>query len=106
MYAIVNFKGVQFKAQPDKIIKVPFLDDKEVGNELILNNVLLINNGEETKVGTPNLSSAKVIAELIAHKKDKKVIIFKKKRRKTYSKKQGHRQKFSEIKIKEIIPMS
>ncbi|RLC48322.1 MAG: 50S ribosomal protein L21 [Candidatus Cloacimonadota bacterium] len=103
MYAIVNFKGVQYKVQPNDVIKVPFIKDKEVENEVILDNVLLINDDKETEIGTPNLSDAKVIAELIEHKKDKKIIVFKKKRRKAYSKKQGHRQKFSKIRIKEII---
>ncbi len=102
MYAIVDFKGTQFKVEKDQKLRVPFLKNLEAGAELKMDRILLIQNGEDTTIGFPAVENATVIAEVLGHKKDKKVIVFKKKRRKTYEKKQGHRQNFTEILIKEI----
>jgi large subunit ribosomal protein L21 len=103
MYAIVDFKGMQFKVEKDLVVKVPFLKDLEIGAELELAKVLMIQDNGNTKIGQPTVENAKVTAEIVAHKKDKKIIVFKKKRRKGYEKKQGHRQNYTEIKIKDII---
>lgn len=102
MYAIVDFKGTQFKVEKSQTLKVPFLSDMKEGDELAMDNVLMIKDGEDIIVGSPTIESAKVTAEVVGHGKDKKVIVFKKKRRKGYSKKQGHRQNFTEVKIKDI----
>ncbi len=103
MYAIIGFKGNQFKAEKDKVIKVPYLADQEVGSKLEINDIYLIRNVEQILVGNPVIKDAKVLAEVVAHKRDKKIIVFKKKRRKGYQKKQGHRQDYTEIVIKEIV---
>ncbi|MDO9576394.1 MAG: 50S ribosomal protein L21 [Candidatus Cloacimonadales bacterium] len=103
MYAIVDFKGTQFKVEKDMIIKVPYLGEYEAGTEIELSKVLLLNTDDDTIIGTPVVKDVKVMAEVIDHFKDKKVIIFKKKRRKGYEKKQGHRQNYTRIKIKDII---
>ena len=103
MYAIVEFKGHQYRVEKDQVLKVPYLGNLDVGSEVKLNNVLLIGGDNSTVLGKPNIDSASVSAEVLAHVKAKKIIVFKKKRRKGYVKKQGHRQKFTEIKIKEII---
>jgi len=103
MYAVVDFKGTQFKVEKDQTLEVPFLKDKEIGTEIELDRVLFLKNDNDTIVGQPVIEKSKVIAEIIAHKKDKKIIVFKKKRRKGYEKKQGHRQNYTEIKIKDII---
>ena len=103
MYAVVDFKGTQFKVEKDQIVKVPFLGDLEVGAEIEIEKVLLIQDEDKTKIGQPNVKKAKVLAEIVSHNKDKKIIVFKKKRRKGYEKKQGHRQNYTEIKIKEIV---
>ena len=102
MYAIVEFKGSQFKVEKDMIVKVPFLAELEIGSEVEMDQILLIKDDGKTVVGDPVVKNAKVIAEVLSHKKDKKIIVFKKKRRKGYEKKQGHRQNFTELKIKEI----
>ncbi|MBW6516162.1 MAG: 50S ribosomal protein L21 [Candidatus Cloacimonetes bacterium] len=103
MYAIVNFKGNQYKAEKDKILRVPYLSDKEIGSELEINEIFMLRNDEDIQVGTPLVDNVKVIAEVVAHKRDKKIIVFKKKRRKGYAKKNGHRQDFTEIMIKDIV---
>ncbi len=103
MYAIVDFKGMQFKAEKDKVIKVPFLNDVEIGANMSLDSVIFYKDDQDVVLGTPVVDGTKVTVEVIAHKKEKKVIVFKKKRRKGYRRTQGHRQDFTEIKVKDIV---
>lgn len=103
MYAIIDFKGTQMRVEKNETVKVPYIKDQEAGNEIEFDQVLMIKDETDTLIGKPILDNAKVTAEIIRHFKDKKVIVFKKKRRKGYYKKQGHRQKYTEIKIKDII---
>ncbi|MCD4796337.1 MAG: 50S ribosomal protein L21 [Candidatus Cloacimonetes bacterium] len=103
MYAIVDFKGTQFKVEKDQTIKVPYLNQYEIGTEFEIDRVLLLQKDKDTVIGKPTVKNAKIIAEVVSHLKDKKIIVFKKKRRKGYEKKQGHRQNYTEIKIKDII---
>ncbi|MBN1327437.1 MAG: 50S ribosomal protein L21 [Candidatus Cloacimonetes bacterium] len=103
MYAIVNFKGSQFKVEQDEIVQVPYLGDLEIGAEIKFEDILMLRNDQETRIGRPTIENVSVTAEIIAHKKAKKIIVFKKKRRKGYQKKQGHRQNYTEVKITQII---
>ena len=98
MYAIVEIAGQQFKVEKDQQIFVHRLDSKE-GEKITFDNVLLIETNGKVKVGAPNVSGAKVTAKVLEHLKGDKVIVFKKKRRKGYKVKNGHRQKFSLVKI-------
>ena len=102
MYAIVDFMGYQFQIKKDVTIKVPYIAEKEVGNEVKIENILMICDGENTSFGKPVIDTASATAEVIAHGREKKIMVFKKKRRKGYRKTQGHRQNFTEIKIKEL----
>lgn len=101
MYAIVDIAGKQFKVEPESIIKVPLLDAEE-GSEVKFDKVLMVRDGEKIEVGSPTLTDRSVKAKIIEHGRDKKIIVFKKKRRKDYKKKNGHRQKFTKVEIKEI----
>jgi len=103
MYAIIDYKGKQFKIEKDDIVKVPFAEDIEEGDEIVFDNILLYENNDETKIGKPNLDKVKIKAEVLEHGKEKKVIVYKKKRRKSYSRKYGHREKYTKIKITDII---
>ena len=102
MFAIVDFKGSQFRAEKDRMLQVPYIKDGKVGSQLSLKKVLLLGDGKQVKVGKPYVDNVVVLSEIVSHKKAKKVIVFKKKRRKGYRKKQGHRQQFSELKILKI----
>jgi large subunit ribosomal protein L21 len=102
MYAIVEVNGVQLKVEQNQIIKVPFMQKMAEGSEVEFDNVLMLKSENETIIGTPTIKNARVKAEVLAHEKDKKITIFKKKRRKGYEKKQGHRQNFTKVKIMEI----
>ena len=101
MYAVVEIQGSQFKVEKDQKLFVNRLDAKE-GSKVSFDNVLLVDDGKKVQVGKPNLSGKSVEAKVIAHKKDDKVIVFKKKRRKGYKVKNGHRQAITEIIIQGI----
>lgn len=101
MYAIVEIAGQQFKVEKDQQIFVHRLDSKE-GEKVTFDNVLLIEAGGKVKVGAPNVSGAKVTAKVLEHLKGDKVVVFKKKRRKGYRVKNGHRQYLSKIEIQKI----
>ena len=101
MYAIVEIAGKQFRVEKDKVVKVPFLSS-EVGESVSFYKVLFVNQSNDVKVGRPLIDGAKVDAKVLEHGRDKKVVVFKKKRRKGYQKKNGHRQHFTKIKIEAI----
>ena len=101
MYAIVEIAGQQFKVEKNRKVYVHRLENEE-GTSVEFNNVLLVENEGKVQVGTPTVSSAKVTAKVLAHVKGDKVLIFKKKRRKSYQKMNGHRQSFSQILIESI----
>ena len=102
MYAIVEIAGQQFKVEKDQQIFVHQLEGKE-GDKLQFSNVLLIDDGGKIAVGAPAVEGAKVTAKIVEHAKGDKVIVFKKKRRKGYAVKNGHRQKFTKIAIDGIL---
>jgi large subunit ribosomal protein L21 len=101
MYAIFRSGDKQFRAEPGMMVKVPTLD-AEIGDTVTFDEVLLAGGDDGTQVGAPTVSGASVTGEVVRHGKAKKVIIFKWKRRKNYRRKQGHRQKFTEVRIGEI----
>ena len=101
MYAVVEIQGSQFKVEKDQKLFVNRIDAKE-GSKVSFDNVLLVDDGKKVQVGKPTLSGKSVEAKVIAHKKDDKVIVFKKKRRKGYKVKNGHRQAITEIVIQGI----
>lgn len=102
MIAIVNIAGQQFKVTEGQELFVHRLE-AEAGSSVSFDQVLMIDNNGSVNVGTPVVSSAKVSATVLNHLKGDKVIVYKKKRRKGYEKKNGHRQSFSKIKIDSII---
>ncbi|MCC6721810.1 MAG: 50S ribosomal protein L21 [Bacteroidia bacterium] len=101
MYAIVNIGGQQFKVTEKQNIYVNRLSDEE-GSSVNFDNVLLIDNNGSVTVGSPVVEGATVKAKIISHLKGDKVIVFKKKRRKGYKNKKGHRQYLTKIEIETI----
>ena len=102
MYAIVEISGKQFKVEKKQKIFVNKLDVAE-GKKVSFDNVLMINDGSKSSIGTPKVSGAQVDAKVLKHLKSDKVIVFKKKRRKGYKVKNGHRQAITEIEISDIL---
>jgi len=101
MFAIVEIAGKQFKVEKDQELFVDRLS-MEPDSSLELDNVLLVDNDGKVKVGTPKVKGAKVSAKVIEHVKGDKVIVFKKKRRKGFKTRNGHRQDFTKIQIENI----
>ncbi len=101
MYAIVEIAGQQFKVEKDKKIFVHRLDKNE-GDKVDFEQVLLVDNDGKVQIGAPVIAGAKVSTKVLGHVRGDKVIIFKKKRRKGYQKRSGHRQDFTQIEIESI----
>lgn len=102
MYAVFRTGGKQFRAEPGDRIRVPSLR-AEPGERVEFGEVLLASDGKEVSVGEPVVDGARVRAEVLGHGRDRKVIVFKRKRRKGYRRKQGHRQGFTEIRVDEVV---
>jgi large subunit ribosomal protein L21 len=103
MYAIVEILGQQFKVEAGKRLFIHRMEEAERGSEVAFDKVLLIDNDGVITVGAPVVEGAKVVCEVLSHLKGEKVIVFHKKRRKGYRKRNGHRQFFTELFIKEIV---
>jgi len=103
MYAIIQIAGKQFKVKPGMVLNVPTLD-LEPGKKVNVERVLAYSDGKNLEVGTPELTNVAIDGTVISHGRAKKIIVFKKKRRKGYQKKQGHRQGFTQIKVEGIAP--
>ncbi len=101
MNAIVEISGKQYNVGKNTKLFVDKLQEKE-GSKITFDNVLMVDNGSNTKVGNPVVAGASVEAKIVKHFKDKKVIVFKKKRRKGYKVKNGHRQQMTEIIIEKV----
>lgn len=101
MYAIVDIAGKQFKVAKDQYIYAPKIDG-EAGSNISFDKVLLVDNGSGIQVGAPTVSGVTVSGKILEHVKGDKVIVFKKKRRKGYVVKNGHRQQFTKVQIESI----
>mgnify|MGYP001178939656 CR=1 FL=1 len=101
MLAIINIAGKQFKTSKDQELTVPRLGI-EIGKKVEFDNVLFYSDEKGCQFGKPNLKGASVTATVLAHNRERKILIYKKKRRKGYQRKNGHRQWYSKIKIETI----
>ncbi len=101
MYAIVRTGGKQYRVRPGDRVRVEKLA-AEPGDEVVFEDVVFVSDGETVKVGTPRVKGAAVRAEVVAHGRGPKLIVFKKKRRKNYRRKAGHRQWYTEVFVREI----
>ena len=101
MYVVVKIKDQQYRVEAEERLRVPLLDN-EIGETVTFEEVLLYSNGDDLQVGDPVLSNCSVSAEVLRHDRDRKVIVFKKKRRKNYRRKRGHRQLQTVLRIRDI----
>ncbi|MGQ9689176.1 MAG: 50S ribosomal protein L21 [Desulfobaccales bacterium] len=102
MFAIIQTGGKQYRVAPGDILRVECLPGGR-GEEVLLEQVLLVADGDTIKVGQPLVAGARVVSEILRQGQAKKIIVFKKKRRKNYRRKQGHRQLYTALQVKEII---
>ena len=98
MYALIEFAGKQFRVEEGSSIRVPHVDGK-VGSKVSIENILYIDDGKKKTVGTPMVAGAKIDSEILSQGRDRKVVVFKFKRRKGYQKKNTHRQEYSILKV-------
>ena len=98
MYALIEFAGKQFKIEEGSSIKVPYVDGK-VGTKVTIDQVLYLDDGKNKTVGTPLVSDVKIDGEITSHGRERKIVVFKFKRRKGYQKKNTHRQEYSILKV-------
>jgi large subunit ribosomal protein L21 len=101
MISVVEQGGCQYRVREGDTIRVPLME-ADAGSEIALERVLLVGEGEDMKVGTPVVEGAEVKAKVVEHGKDEKVLVMKRKRRKDYRRKNGHRQAFTELRITSI----
>lgn len=100
-YAVIRTGGKQYRVSPGELLRVESLAGT-VGNDITFSDVLLTAADGAVQVGTPFVSGSSVVARIVQHGKEKKIIVFKKKRRKNYRRKRGHRQLFTAVQIKTI----
>lgn len=101
MYAVIKTGGKQHRVSEGDVLKIEKLEGLK-GDTIVFEEVLLVSKEDQTRVGTPLVEGAKVVGEIVHQGKGPKIIIFKKKRRKGFLKKTGHRQLLTEVRIKEI----
>ena len=102
MYAVIKTGGKQYRVSPGEKLKVEQIP-ADVGAEVVLDQVLMVGEGESVRLGTPIVAGATVKATVVGHGRGDKVRIFKMRRRKHYRKQQGHRQNYTELKIESIV---
>ena len=102
MYAVIRSGGTPFKVAQGEVVKLPSIEG-EVGGNIEFGEVLHLADGEAQKVGSPTVANAKVIGKIVRHGRDRKILVYKFKRRKGYEKRRGHRQGFTEVRIEQIV---
>ena len=102
MYAVFQTGGKQFRAEPGDRVRLPSLA-AEPGETVTFERVLLAATGTDVTIGTPLVEGARVTAEVLRHGRDRKVIVFKRRRRKNYRRKKGHRQGFTEVRVSQVV---
>ena len=101
MYAVCQIPGRQLKVGPGETVRVDYLDSHKEGDSIVFDKVLLVSDGGKTKIGAPYVS-ARVMGTVVMHGRDKKVVVYKKKKRTDYHKLRGHKQRFTTVRIDSI----
>jgi large subunit ribosomal protein L21 len=103
MYAVIVSGGTQHRVSEGDVLTVEKIAGAEPGNQMELDRVLMIQDGSEVQVGRPEVPEAKVVATVLENGRGRKILVFKKKRRKQYRRTQGHRQAFTKLRIDKIV---
>ena len=102
MYAIVEYNGNQYKVEKDAVLTFAKINDVKEGDTITIDKVLLVSDGEKISVGTPYVAGAKVTVEVGNTFRDKKILVLKYKSKKDYHRLHGHRDSFTDVKVKDI----
>ncbi len=103
MYAIFKALGKQWRAETGATLRLPLMEEKAPGDKLVFEEVLLGATGDTITTGSPTIKGASVSCEVVGHGKEDKIYVFKFKRRKNYRRKTGHRQKYTEVRITDVV---
>lgn len=103
MYALVEYKGNQYKAEKDVVLTVDKINEAKKGDTIDLDTVLLVSDGDKVSVGSPYVKGAKVTVEVGDTVRDKKVLVFKYKSKKDYHRFIGHRQEYTQVTVKNVV---
>lgn len=103
MYAIIRDRGMQYRVEQGQVLTIDLIESAEAGSQIELGEVLLVGDGETVKVGAPLVRGALVRAEVLSEQKGEKIIVFRYRNKKRYRRRTGHRQRYTQIKINEII---
>jgi len=101
MYAVIRVGGKQLRVSPGETVRVETIP-VDPGTDVAFDQVLMVGGEKGTLVGTPTVSGAKVLGKVVEHGREKKVLVFKKKKRKQYRRTNGHRQNYTAVKIEQI----
>ena len=104
MYALIDYKGNQILLEEGKKVRIPYQKDLKIGSTLNFDQVIFFDDGKKKHVGSPYLKSTNFQVKIDSHSKESKVVVFKKKRRKGYHKKNGHKQPFTLIHVNKLQP--
>ena len=102
MYAIIESGNKQYRVSEGDVLRIEKVEGK-AGDRVEINDVLLVKKDEEVRIGTPFVSQAKIVGEIVERGKERKIIVFKFKRRKNYRRKKGHRQQYTDLRINQIV---
>ena len=103
MYAVVEYKGNQYKAEKDAVLQVSKINDAKKGDTVTIDTVLLVSDGDKVSVGAPYVKGAKVTVEVGDTFRDKKVLVFKYKSKKDYHRFIGHREEYTNVTVKDVV---
>lgn len=103
MYAIIRDRGMQYRVEAGQVLTIDLIDDAEPGSQIELNEVLFIGDVDQVRVGAPTVSGAVVRAEVLGERKGDKIVVFRYRNKKRYRRRTGHRQRYTQIKINEIV---
>jgi large subunit ribosomal protein L21 len=103
VYAIIRDRGMQYRVEQGQVLTIDLIEAAAAGSQIELGEVLLVGDGETVKVGAPLLDGAKVRAEVLGERKGEKIIVFRYRNKKRYRRRTGHRQRYTQIKISEIV---
>lgn len=101
-YAIAEIAGKQIILEPGKQVNVPKLKDFDEGSDYIADKIMYLRNGDDVKIGEPYLEDTEIKTKVLEHTRGKKITVFKKKRRKRYKVKRGHRQHYTVIEVEDF----
>tara|TARA_B100001250_G_C19622376_1_gene709973 strand:+ start:386 stop:787 length:402 start_codon:yes stop_codon:yes gene_type:complete len=102
MYALIEYAGKQYRIEEGLKLKFPYISSAKEGSKITIDKVLFIDSGKDKKIGKPYIDGAKFDAKIIEHGREKKIVVFKFKRRKGYQKKNGHKQKYTLVEINKM----